>query len=63
MIWELSKAVYGLKQSSHCFWQALQDHLVSNGFQSVLGDSCLLRKEMPDGGVILAVLYVDDVTF
>ena len=63
IIWELSKAVYGLKQSSACFWQAMQDHLVANGFTSLLGDPCLFRKEMPGGGVILVVTYVDDCTF
>lgn len=62
-MWELSKAVYGLKQSSNSFWKAMKDHLVANGFTSMLGDPCLFRKEMPDGGVILAVLYVDDCTF
>jgi hypothetical protein len=63
VVWELSKAVYGLKQSSNSFWKAMKDHLVANGFTSMLGDPCLFRKEMPDGGVILAVLYVDDCTF
>jgi hypothetical protein len=30
VVWELSTAVYGLKQASNCFWQAMQDHLVIN---------------------------------
>jgi hypothetical protein len=63
VVWELSKAVYGLKQSSACFWQAMHGHLIENGFTSMLGDPCLFRKEMPDGGVILVVTYVDDCTF
>lgn len=62
-IWELSKAIYGLKQSSACFWEALHAHLTENGFKSTLGDPCLFRKEMPDGGVILTATYIDDVTF
>jgi len=63
MVWELSKSIYGLKQSSACFWTAMDEHLRANGFKSVLGDPCLFRKVMPDGRVILAVTYVDDVTF
>jgi len=63
VIWELSKAVYGLKQSGACFWQAMHAHLIENDFVPTLGDPCLFRKEMPDGGVILVVTYVDDVTF
>ena len=63
MVWELSKSIYGLKQSSACFWTAMDEHLRANGFKSVLGDPCLFRKVMTDGKVILAVTYVDDVTF
>mmetsp|Transcript_728 Transcript_728/g.1558 ORF Transcript_728/g.1558 Transcript_728/m.1558 type:complete len:617 (-) Transcript_728:444-2294(-) len=62
-IWELSKAIYGLKQSGACFWQAMHSHLIENDFKPMLGDPCFFRKEMPDGGVILVVTYVDDLTF
>ena len=62
-VWGLKKAIYGLKQSSACFWTAMHKHLVKNGFVSILGDPCLFRKEFPDGRIILAVLYVDDCTF
>ena len=61
--WELSKSVYGLKQSSARFWSAVDEHLRANGFESMLGDPCLFRKKFPDGKVILAVTYVDDCTF
>ena len=62
-IWKLSKAIYGLKQSSACFWSSICKHLQENGFESIMGDPCLFRKEMPDGGIILVATYVDDVTF
>ena len=26
MVWELSKSIYGLKQSSACFWTAMDEH-------------------------------------
>jgi hypothetical protein len=62
MILKLSKAIYGLKQSSNAFWHALSEHLISKGYVSALGDPCLFRKVLPDGRVILVCCYVDDVT-
>ena len=29
-VWELSKSIYGLKQSSACFWSAMDEHLRAN---------------------------------
>jgi hypothetical protein len=62
MVLRLSKAIYGLKQSSNAFWQALSEHLISKGYTSALGDPCLFRKVLPDGRVILVCCYVDDIT-
>ena len=36
MVWKLSKSIYALKQSSACFWTAMDEHLRANGFKSVL---------------------------
>ena len=55
VVWELSKFIYGLKQSSACFWTAMDEHLRSNGFKSVLGDPCLFRKAMSDRRAVLAM--------
>jgi len=33
------------------------------GFKNVLGDPCLFKRVLPDGQVIMACTYVDDVTF
>jgi hypothetical protein len=60
---ELRQAVYGLKQSSACFWTAMNSHLTALGFVSLVGDPCLFRLVLPNGRVILACTYVDDVTF
>ena len=38
---ELRNAIYGLHQSSAAFWTVLHQHLVNEGFKSVLGDPCL----------------------
>jgi hypothetical protein len=62
-ILELSSAIYGLKQSSACFWTALNKHLVSQGFKSVTGDPCVFKKVLPDGKIIFACTFVDDITY
>lgn len=62
-ILELDNALYGLKQSGACFWEAMKQHLESNGFTSILGDPCLFRKVLPTGKTILVCTYVDDVTY
>jgi hypothetical protein len=59
----LEKAVYGLKQSSAAFWEAMNAHLTALGYKSILGDPCLFRKVLPDGRVILVCTYIDDVTY
>jgi hypothetical protein len=56
-ILELSSAIYGLKQSSACFWTAMNAHLVSKGFVSILGDPCLFKKKLADGKIILACTF------
>ena len=60
---ELSQAIYGLKQSSSVFYDAMSAHLVSKGFEPLLGDPCLFKRINPDGSKIFAAVYVDDITF
>ena len=62
-VWLLNNAIYGLKQASNCFWNAMHEHLKSKGFESMMGDPCLFRKVLPNGKVIIACTYVDDITF
>jgi hypothetical protein len=61
MILKLSKAIYGLKQSSAVFYKALSNHLIEKGYESILGDPCLFKKTLPDGRVALVCCYVDDL--
>jgi hypothetical protein len=60
-VWLLQKAVYGLKQASHEWWEALRQHLTSKGYVSLLGDPCLLKRVLPNGKIILCAIYVDDL--
>ena len=41
----------------------MNKHLIEKGFVSILGDPCLFRKVLPNGKIILAATYVDDITF
>ena len=45
------------------FWDAIREHLVVNGFESIFGDHCLFRKLLLDGRVILTCTYIDDATY
>jgi hypothetical protein len=55
-IMELKRAVYGLKQASASFYDAMDSHLKSKGFTPTLGDPCLYRRVGADGKVIIACL-------
>ena len=63
LVLELHHAIYGLKQSSACFYTALAEHLRSLGFVSFVGDPCLFKKELPTGKVVYCAVYVDDLTY
>ena len=62
-ILELHKAIYGLKQASASFWEAISSHLKSIGFVPTIGDPCLMKRVDDDGNMVLVCLYVDDVTY
>jgi hypothetical protein len=62
-IMELKRAVYGLKQASASFFNAMDQHLRKKGFVPTLGDPCLYRRVNSNGSVILVCLYVDDALF
>jgi hypothetical protein len=62
-IMELRRAVYGLKQASASFYNAMDSHLKSKGFVPTLGDPCLYRRVNTNGSVIIVCLYVDDALF
>jgi len=63
LVLELHHAIYGLKQSSACFYTALAEHLRSLGFVSFVGDPCLFKKELSSGKIIYCAVYVDDLTY
>ena len=63
-ILELSRAIYCLKQSSACFFDVMHERLVAKDhYASIFCDPCLFRKVRPDGRIIMACTYIDDVIY
>ena len=58
-ILKLDKSLYGLKQAPRVFNNALNDHIISMGFQRLDSDPCVYIKETVNEVLYLAV-YVDD---
>ena len=60
MVCLLTKAIFGLKQSSRAWFQKFSQLLFSYGFVSTVYDPMVMHKRNPKGCVVLAV-YVDDI--
>jgi hypothetical protein len=57
--WRLSKAVYGLKQAAHVWFEKWTTAMIAMGFKPSQADPCLFIGNQ-DGGRVLVGLYVDD---
>lgn len=58
MVMRLNKAVYGLKQSSRCWYEMIDGILTKCGFQRSSNDQCLYLNPEKQ---IYVLVYVDDV--
>lgn len=56
LVLKLFRAVYGLKQSSRCFFRHLKQHLEALGIKQTPEDPCLFV-----GKSLIVVVYVDDI--
>jgi len=56
----LNKSLYGLKQSSKCWNNKINDFLLSLGFKRSNNDYCLYSK-VHETEMIYLLLYVDDI--
>ena len=56
----LKKSLYGLKQSSRCWYEELSKHLVSTGFKQSRADPCVFYK-WSSGNLTVISVYVDDL--
>ena len=57
---KLQKAVYGLKQASHTWYDELRTFLMSNGFKPTLSNSSLIILNTTSTPLYL-IVYVDDI--
>ena len=55
---KLKESLYGLKQSSHTFYQHLSQGLINRGWKMSAIDPCLFMKNK-----MICVVYVDDTIF
>ena len=60
LVCKLKKLIYGLKQSPHCWNEALDGHLKKTGFIQSKADPCLYIGKI-DGELILLAVYADDI--
>lgn len=58
---KLNRALYGLRQSSKCWNDKINQFLLELGFETSNNDYCLYYKICKDGPIYL-LLYVDDYT-
>ena len=62
MVCKLKKSLYGLKQSSRCWYTKLTEILFSLGFEQGKADSCVFVKEHKQQK-LYCIFYVDDLLF
>ena len=60
LVCHLRKSLYGLKQSSRCWYEELKQHLVEMGFTISRADPCVFYKWTGSDLSIISV-YVDDL--
>jgi hypothetical protein len=61
-VYKLDKAVYGLKQAPHAWYEHLKELLVDRGFEIGLIDPTLFTKKV-NGELFICQIYVDNIIF
>jgi len=59
----LKKAIYGLKQASHSWWEELRSSMSQLGFVHTQSDAGVFVKTDKNGDKIIVIVYVDDALF
>lgn len=57
----LKRSLYGLKQAPKSWKDAIDETLITFGFQRCLSDNCLYFKRFSDGNWCILLIYVDDI--
>ena len=61
LVCRLRKSIYGLKQSSRCWSQALDAQLKLVGFKQSTSDPCIYTSRTESDGLFILAMYVDDI--
>ena len=62
-VFRLKKAIYGLKQASHSWWEELKTSMSHLGFVHTQSDAGVFIKTHKNGDKIIVIVYVDDALF
>jgi hypothetical protein len=62
-VFRLKKAIYGLKQASHSWWEELKSSMSHLGFAHTQSDAGVFIKTHKNGDKIIVIVYVDDALF
>ena len=60
MVCKLKRSLYGLKQSSRCWFVELKKYLVTLGYEQSNADPCVFLK-WENGNLSVNTIYVDDI--
>ena len=60
-VWRLLRALYGLKQAPRAWYALLHAWLVKWGLHPSAIEPCMYVRKYPDGTILVALLYVDDM--
>ena len=63
MVCKLHKAMYGPKQDPRAWYERLHNYLIQIGFQRTNDNNSLYIKEGPNNKIVLAKIFVDDISF
>ena len=63
MVYKLHKALYGLKQTPRAWFNQIEAHFISEGFQRCDSEQTLFTKRNREGKIIIVSVYVDDLIF
>lgn len=62
-VYRLKKALYGLKQAPRAWFNRIEAHFISEGFENCYSEHTLFTKTNTRGKILIVSLYVDDLIF
>jgi len=61
LVYRLKKALYGLKQAPRAWLDNISQYIITSGFQTSNANFSLYVKKI-DRGIVVIIIYVDDLT-